>query len=98
LGAIGVGLLIPSSMVWIRYGLIAFVMLLFGFLSYRGIKENRLEKAEPFELRSYIRSLWISPKDYPNFAWVWFTRFLVMMGFYAIMPFVNYYLVDVVGI
>jgi MFS family permease len=98
LGAIGVGLLIPSSMVMVRYSLIGLIMVIFGFLSYRGIKENQLVKAEPFHLREYIKSLWINPKEHPNFAWVWITRFLVMTGFYAIMPFVNYYLVDVVGI
>jgi MFS family permease len=97
-GAIGVGLLIPSSAVALRYGLIAFILVLVGILSYRGIKETPLKSAEPFDLGKYVSSLWINPAEYPNFAWVWFTRFLVMMGFYAIMPFVNYYLVDVVGI
>ena len=97
-GAIGVGMLIPDSAVGLRYGLIAVVLLVAGILSYQGIKENKLDKAEPFVLGEYIRSLWIDPKQHPNFAWVWFTRFLVMMGFYSIMPFVNYYLVDVVGI
>jgi MFS family permease len=97
-GAIGVGLLIPSSAIMIRYGLIALILIIFGVMSYRGIKENKLEVAEPFHFGEYIRSLWIDPRHHSNFAWVWITRFLVMMGFYAIMPFVNYYLVDVVGI
>ncbi len=97
-GAIGIGMAIPSSAVAMRYGLIGFVLLVVGVLSYRGIKETQLTHAEPFDFGSYVRSLWINPKEHPNFAWVWFTRFLVMMGFYAIMPFVNYYLVDVVGI
>ncbi|MEI7984448.1 MAG: MFS transporter [Armatimonadota bacterium] len=97
-GAIGIGMAIPSSAVALRYGVIGLVLMIVGILSYRGIKENQLTHAEPFDLRSYLRSLWISPKEYPNFAWVWFTRFLVMLGFYAIMPYVNFYLVDVVGI
>ncbi len=97
-GAIGIGILIPSSAIALRYGLIAVILLIVGVISYVGIKETPLKKAEPFHFGEYIRSLWINPKEHPNFAWVWFTRFLVMMGFYAIMPFVNYYLVDVVGI
>jgi MFS family permease len=97
-GAIGVGMVIPSSAVGLRYGLIGLILLVVGILSYRGIKETQLTHAEPFDLGSYVRSLWINPKEHPNFAWVWFTRFLVMMGFYGIMPYVNYYLVDVVGI
>ena len=97
-GAIGVGMAIPSSAVALRYGLVGLILLVVGILSYRGIKETQLTHAEPFDFGSYLRSLWINPREHPNFAWVWFTRFLVMMGFYAIMPFVNYYLVDVVGI
>ncbi|MBS1702014.1 MAG: MFS transporter [Armatimonadetes bacterium] len=97
-GAIGIGMLIPSSATGLRYGVIAFILLAVGIVSYFGIKENRHTETQPFHLGDYIRSLWISPKDYPDFAWVWFTRFLVMVGFYSIMPFVNYYLVDVVGV
>lgn len=97
-GALLVGRLIPDSAVALRYGLIGGVLLISGFFSYRGIKEKQLEEAEPLIVGDYIRSLWIDPRKYPNFAWVWITRFLVMMGFYAIMPFVNYYLVDVVGV
>lgn len=97
-GAIGVGMAIPSSLTLVRYGLVAAVLGIVGIQSYRGIKEKPLVEAEPFHFGDYIRSLWIDPKQFPNFAWVWFTRFLVMFGFYAIMPFVNYYLVDVVGV
>lgn len=97
-GAIGVGMLIPSSLTLIRYALVAIVLIVFGVMTYFGIKETPLKKSDPFDFGTYVRSLWIDPRQNPNFAWVWITRFLVMMGFYAVMPFVNYYLVDVVGI
>ena len=97
-GAVGVGMFIPDTAVAMRYGLVAVVIIFFGILSYRGIKETKLDHAEPFVFKDYLKTLWISPKEFPNFGWVWFTRFLVMMGFYAIMPYVNFYLVDIVGI
>ncbi len=97
-GAIGVGMLIPGGMTLIRYGLVAGMLLVFGMTTYFGIKEKPITEAEPFSLGEYLRSLIINPKEHTNFAWVWFTRFLVMTGFYAVMPFVNYYLVDVVGV
>lgn len=95
LGAVGAGMLLKGTLE--RYLAIAIIMVLVG-LSTKKIKEFQLEKAEPIEWNSYFKSLWIDPKVYPDFAWVWITRFLVMMGFYAIMPFINYYLVDVVGV
>jgi len=72
---------------------------LLAMLTVLGIKENPLpEKAQKIDWGLYLRSLWIDPKLYPDFAWVWVTRALVMLGFYSVLPFVNYYFVDVIGI
>ncbi len=98
IGMIFVGIIIPSNAEFLRYGLIAAMMGFVAFLSYRGIKENHLTNVEPFNFKEYFSSLWISPKQFPNFAWVWFTRFLVMMGFYAILGYVNFYMVDVINV
>lgn len=95
LGAVGVGMLLKSTEM--RYAAIAVVLVLVG-LSTRSIKEHHQESAEKIEWIPYLKSLWIDPRKYPDFAWVWITRFLVMMGFYAISPYIKYYLVDVVGV
>jgi MFS family permease len=42
-----------------------------------------------------LRSLWIDPRKYPDFAWVWITRALVTMGMWCVQPFIQYYLRDV---
>jgi MFS family permease len=34
----------------------------------------------PFSLSLFVRSFWISPRAHPDFAWAWFTRFLVNQG------------------
>ncbi len=43
----------------------------------------------------YFKSLWIDPRKFPDFAWVWLTRALMMLGFYMIQPFIMQYLRDV---
>jgi MFS family permease len=39
---------------------------------------------------------WIAPWRNADFRWVWFTRFLNALGFYLILTYMRYYLVDVV--
>jgi MFS family permease len=63
-----------------------------------GMPEQRIETApEPFHLKAFLGSLWISPRKHPDFAWVWITRFLMTMGIWTIEPFLQYYLGDVIG-
>ncbi|MFC0100932.1 MFS transporter [Micromonospora marina] len=38
------------------------------------------EHRSPLRLRSLFASMWISPRRHPDFAWAWFTRFLVQTG------------------
>jgi MFS family permease len=38
------------------------------------------EHREPFSWREMIRAYWISPKEYPDFAWAWITRFLASLA------------------
>jgi MFS family permease len=41
---------------------------------------------------------WIAPWRDSDFRWVWFTRFLVALGFYMILTYANNYLTDVVKV
>ncbi len=38
------------------------------------------EHREPFSWREMVRAYWISPKQYPDFAWAWITRFLASLA------------------
>jgi MFS family permease len=99
LGVVGSALVLGGQTDSVKYLLIAVVMMLVTLVTVLGVKETPLpEKPPPIRWGEYLRSLWIDPKRYPDFAWVWVTRFLVMMGFYAIQPYINYYFVDVIGI
>ncbi|MBI1333598.1 MAG: MFS transporter [Armatimonadetes bacterium] len=97
-GMVTIGIVIRPHLEVARYAVIGVVLLLFAGISYFCIRETPITTKPPFDFANYVRSLWISPKKYPNFAWVWITRFLVMLGFYAILGYVSLYLVDIVGV
>ena len=46
------------------------------------LRDPRLERADlpPFAIGSWLRGFWVSPRRYPDFAWAWITRFLMMFG------------------
>lgn len=99
LGAIGCGVLLGGASGTMQIVLIGVMLLAIAPFTIFGMRENPLATRPPaIRWGAYIRSLWIDPRQHPNYAWVWITRFLVMLGFYAILPFINYYLVDIVGI
>ena len=57
----------------------------------------RRELREPFDLRRFARSFWISPREHPDFAWAWLTRFLVNLGNAVGLLYLLYFMQDVVG-
>ncbi len=98
-GAFMSGFVLKSLPIPAQYAVLGIVLVLFSLPTLLGIRETPLPSKPPKIIwGKYIKSLWISPKLFPDFAWVWITRALVMMGFYAIQPFVNYYLGDVIGL
>jgi MFS family permease len=38
------------------------------------------EYRAPLHLGSMLKRMWVSPREYPDFAWAWITRFLVGLG------------------
>ena len=98
LGIIAIAVIFRDNM-QISYGLICGSLVLFLIWTALTLKETPILHAPPWEgTRAFVKKLWIDPKKYPDFAWVWITRFLVMFGFYTVQPFVRYYLRDVVHI
>ncbi|WP_199040950.1 MFS transporter [Glycomyces salinus] len=52
---------------------------------------------KPVSWRSVLAGMWISPRAHPDFAWAWFTRFLVMLGNATGTLYLLYFLQDAVG-
>ena len=53
---------------------------------------------EPFDVRRFARSFWISPRLHPDFAWAWLTRFLVNLGNALGLLYLLYFMQDVIGL
>lgn len=91
---------IPRSNDYFFVYLVLSMMLILGLIvTVAYVRETPLaEKPPRLSFIEYAKSLWIDPKKYPDFAWVWITRALVMMGFYSVMPFLPYYFADVIRV
>ena len=55
------------------------------------------ENQPPFSLGTWLRGFWISPRLYPDFAWAWLTRFLMMLGNAMATLYLLFWLQDEVG-
>ena len=98
-GAVGTGLLLNHFSVYVKYGFIGVLLAVTGFVAVYSVEEYPLVASIPkLNWPVYFCSLYSDLVKSKDFLWVWITRFLVMLGFYAIQPFINYYLVDIVGL
>lgn len=47
-----------------------------------------------YGLREFLRSFWVNPSRYPDFAWTFASRFLVYMGYAVLMAYQVFFLTD----
>ena len=52
----------------------------------------------PFRVGAFLRDFWISPREHPDFAWAFFGRFSIYMGYQAILTYLLYILEDHIGL
>jgi MFS family permease len=52
------------------------------------------EHREPFSWRRLAQAYWISPREYPDFAWAWLTRFLASLAIAMGTLYLLYFLRD----
>ena len=52
----------------------------------------------PFELGPFLARFWVSPREYPDFAWAWITRFLMMLGNAMATLYLLFFLQDAVKV
>lgn len=50
------------------------------------------------EWGSFFKSFWISPRQHPDFAWAFASRFFIYMGYQAVAAFLLYILADYIGL
>lgn len=82
------------------YLVIAVVLVLLALPYLLGSRDLALpedHRREPFALGSFLRAFWLDPREYPDFAWAWITRFLVNLGNFIALSYFLYYLTDGLG-
>ena len=64
------------------------------------LKDPRLDPADrpEFHWGEWLRSFWVSPREYPDFAWAWITRFLMQLGNALATLYLLFWLTDKVGL
>ena len=50
------------------------------------------------EAGAFFKSFWISPREHPDFAWAFFGRFSIYMGYQGIVTYLLYILQDYIGL
>ena len=56
------------------------------------------EDRPPFDVLRVARSFWVSPREHPDFAWAWITRFLVNLAKALLLLYLLYDLQDAVDL
>lgn len=82
------------------YVAIAVVMLLLSVPYLVGSRDIALpadHPLEPMDWKRLVRSFWVSPREHPDFAWAWLTRFLVNLGNWIALNYLYYFLTDGLG-
>ena len=99
LGVFSAGLLMNAGRTTASFLVMAISMVVFLSITALGVREQpRRSAAEPVRWLDFIRSLWIDPRKHPDFAWVWITRALVVMGLWTVQEYMQNYLTDVIGV
>jgi MFS family permease len=62
--------------------------------------EPRVERAAPsrFKAGAFFKSFWVSPREHPDFAWAFFGRFAIYMGYQGIVTYLLYILQGYIGL
>ncbi len=96
LGILSAGLLFNAHMVTASFIVMGSSLVAFLMITVLGVREQpRQEPPEPLDLLAFFKRLWIDPRKHPDFAWVWITRALVVMGLWMVQEYMQYFLVDV---
>lgn len=82
------------------YAVIAGVLIVLALPYILGSRDLALPEdhvREQLTTKTFLSSFWLSPREYPDFAWAWLTRLLVNLGNWIALNYLFYYLTDVLG-
>lgn len=96
----GSGIAAATGSIAAGYLAIAGVLVLSSLPYLLDSRDLRLEPADrpAFAWGPFLRSFWVSPREHPDFAWAWLTRFLMNLGNAILILYLLYYLKDAIGL
>ncbi|MBI3948764.1 MAG: MFS transporter [Armatimonadetes bacterium] len=99
IGVLAAGVLFAKGAGGLSFLVMAASLVAFLVVTLVGVRETpRKDAPEPLDWVQFLKRLWIDPRKHPDFAWVWITRALVVMGLWTVQEYIQYYLTDVLGI
>jgi MFS family permease len=71
-----------------------------GMLIYALVlPDKRLRRRPPaVGLGEFLHTFWVSPRRYPDFAWAWISRFMLILGSFMFSTFRLFWMVDEIGL
>jgi MFS family permease len=94
LAALGLATLLTSNM--IALFMVPAAIGVLGMLIYALVlPDKRLRRRPPgISLGEFARTFWVSPRQHPDFAWAWISRFMLILGSFMFSTFRIYWMVD----
>ena len=86
---------IPAAYVVLPGVMLVAVVLFVVFCPDRSSKDR---VNEPFSLAFFLKTFWVSPRRYPDFAWGFLGRLLLFTGYFAVTGYQLYILQDYIGL
>lgn len=98
IAAVVAGILMERELAIPLYLTIIAVLLATMLVTVWKVREHPLLHRPPFNLRAFLAAFWVDPRRHPDFAWLFLSRFLTLMGFYTLLTFLQFFLKDYLGI
>lgn len=97
IGGLGIGAVLIPRHDGLATLIIALTLAVISGLTVAFTRERPIREAEPFQLSELKDCFWVSPRQYPDFAWVWVQRALFTLGWNMIQTTLLFFIADVVG-
>jgi MFS family permease len=98
-----VGALLVRHLMWSPLWMFltpALIMTIAALVLALVLKDRHLaaEEVEPYSVSQFLQSFWVDWLRYPDFSWIWLSRFLRFLGLAIYLSYQVYFLVDQLGI
>jgi MFS family permease len=82
---------------YLVFGIIILIGLVIFLLANPDLPSRDSER-QPFAPIAFVRSFWVNPRRYPDFAWVFWARGFMFLGYTAVNAYGFYILQDYIGL